>query len=92
MAAWADCFRGGAARRTWIGINIMALQQFTGINGLWFSLHTQSSGMLLTSTLNCPLLFPFPTAIVYYSPSLFAALGYAFEQQLVFSGITNGAC
>ena len=39
-----------------------------------------------------PPALPFPTAIVYYSPSLFAALGYAFEQQLVFSGITNGAC
>lgn len=88
LAAWADCFRGGAARRTWIGIMIMFFQQFTGINGLSGSRFR----IVLERGLADCCASRYSTAIVYYSPSLFAALGYGFELQLIYSGVTNVMC
>ncbi|KAK5132844.1 hypothetical protein LTR08_008560 [Meristemomyces frigidus] len=34
LAAWADCFKSDCWRRTHVGIGIMALQQWVGINAL----------------------------------------------------------
>lgn len=32
--SWADCFRAGVVRKTFVGILIMMFQQFSGINAL----------------------------------------------------------
>ncbi|CRG84569.1 putative quinate permease [Talaromyces islandicus] len=44
-ATWADCFRKGHRRRTWIGIGLMFFQQFVGINALIYYSPSLFAGM-----------------------------------------------